>query len=379
MVAVSGRAERSSSALSRARAVAAAADVPGLVLTGPGPVAWASRGMNRPIDRSASVDVVWVAVGADRASVITTEIEAPRLLAEHPVHERGFDLIAVPWWDPVAFVKAATDVIGSPAEAIGADGHPAFGHDLSMQLTTARLQLDAAEQQQLRSLGRDAAAAVQSALRAWRPGETDLTVAARIAAQIEAVGAQAPVLLVGGDERLRRFRHPVAVGQPLHETVMAVLVASRDGLHVALTRYAAAGRLDEQLVADLTRVRRIHRKVLDASRPGTTAGQVLSTLAAGYAEEGFDGAWREHYQGGPIGYAQREFEIAPAQTTSPWWSVPLPAGCAVAWNPSLRGGAKDEDTYLITDDGVEAVTVTDDWPLADDQQPARPAVLVLGA
>ncbi len=379
MSALPGPAEPRSSALSRVRAVAAAAGIPGLVLTGPGTVAWASRGLNRPIDRSASVDVVWVAVGAERASIITTEIEAPRLLAEHPVHERGFDLVAVPWWDPAAFVEAAVDVIGSPADVIGADGHPDFGHDLSVQLTAARLPLDAAEQQQLRSLGHDAAVAVQRALRAWRSGETDLAVAARIAAQVEAVGAQAPVLLVGGDERLRRFRHPVAAGRPLHETVMAVLVASRDGLHVALTRYAAAGQVDERLAADLTRVRRIHRKVLEASRPGETAGQVLAALAAGYAEEGFDGAWREHYQGGPIGYAQREFEIAPGQTASPWWSSPLPAGCAVAWNPSLAGGAKDEDTYLITDDGVEAVTVTDDWPLADDQWPARPAVLVVGA
>ena len=220
---------------------------------------------------------------------------------------------------------------------------------------------------------------MQSALRTWRPGETDRAVAARIAAGVEAVGAQAPVLLVGGDDRLRRFRHPVAVGQPLHSTVMAVLVASRDGLHVALTRYASAGLPDQQLATDLERVRRIHRGALAACRPGVAAGDVLAALAAGYAGEGAEGAWREHYQGGPIGYAQREFEIAPGQVASPWWATPLPAGCAVAWNPSLAGGAKDEDTYLITHDAVEAVTVTTDWPLADDQQPARPAVLIVGA
>ena len=53
-----------------------------------------------------------------------------------------------------------------------------------------------------------------------------------------------------------------------------------------------------------------------------------------------------HYQGGPIGYGQREFEIAPARQPARWWGEQIAADIAVAWNPSLPGGAKDEDTYL---------------------------------
>jgi hypothetical protein len=37
---------------------------------------------------------------------------------------------------------------------------------------------------------------------------------------------------------------------------------------------------------------------------------------------------------------------------------------AVAWNPSLRGGAKIEETYLV-DDGLELLTATPSWPLVD--------------
>jgi hypothetical protein len=105
----------------------------------------------------------------------------------------------------------------------------------------------------------------------------------------------------------------------------------------------------------------------------------LSELAQAYADEGVPDGWQGHYQGGPIGYAQREFEIAPTQTESPWWCTALPSGAAVAWNPSLPGGAKDEDTYLLRDGDPEAVTVNPDWPAADGLFPARPAVLVAGA
>jgi hypothetical protein len=102
----------------------------------------------------------------------------------------------------------------------------------------------------------------------------------------------------------------------------------------------------------------------------------MTELEAAYAAENAEGHWRQHYQGGPIGYAQREFEIAPTQTTSPWIDITLPVGCAVAWNPSVSGGAKDEDTYLTATETPEPITMTTDWPLADEQLPARPGVLV---
>jgi Xaa-Pro aminopeptidase len=251
--------------------------------------------------------------------------------------------------------------------------------DLATALTEARLALDDWEHEGLRDLGRDAARAVQDALRQWVPGGSDRSVAARIAAAVEEAGAQAPVLLVGGDDRLRSYRHPVAVGEALHRTVMAVLVAARGGQHVALTRYVSAGPVDAALAERLAAARGIHRRVLAACRAGAAVGQVVTELAAGYAEAGAEGGWEQHYQGGPIGYAQREFEIAPGQTTSPWWTTVLPAGSAVAWNPSLPGGAKDEDTYLVHEGEPELITTTADWPLADEQLPARPAVLVTGS
>jgi Xaa-Pro dipeptidase len=371
--------EHVQSALGRVRAVLARSGVDGVVLTTPGSVAWVTGGINVPIDRSAGQDVVWLAVGPERACVLTTNVEEPRLRAEHAPADLGLDLRVVPWWDSSALVAASAEVLGTTPGALGSDGHPGFGVDLAHDVTCARLSLDPWEQDRLRNLGRDATTAVESALRAWHPGEEDRAVAARIAAAVELAGAQAPILLVGGDDRLRRFRHPVAVGRPIRDIVMAVLVAARDGQHVALTRYTATEPAAQSLARSLDSVRRVHRRALAASTVGATAGDVLTELAQAYADEGAPEGWADHYQGGPIGYAQREFEIAPTQTESPWWATVLPWGSAVAWNPSLSGGAKDEDTYLIGDRAVEAVTVTPDWPVADRLVPARPAVLVAGA
>jgi Xaa-Pro dipeptidase len=384
-----GRAERHSQSALRANAARdrlaswlASPGVPaGVVLTRPASVAWATGGAAPPVDRSADTDLVWAVFTTTGAGLITTEVEADRIAEEYQPARHGFsELAAVPWYRPEEFARAAEELAGAPASRLAADGHPAFAVDASDDLIEARLALSGPERDELRALGNDAAAALEDALSSWLPGERDLDVQARVAASLEGRGADTPVLIVGGDDRVQRYRHPMAVGAPARQLVMAVVVARRGGLHAAATRFACAGLLPPELRALRARVGRIERDVLAASRPGSSYGQALAALEQGYAREGVAGGWAGHYQGGPIGFAQREFEIAPCQRDSRWYATRIEAGHAVAWNPSLPGGAKAEDTYLVQADGVERVTTGPTWPVEDGDGvvPPRPAVLEVG-
>jgi Xaa-Pro aminopeptidase len=350
----------------------------GLVLTGPAAVAWACGGVAPPVDRAAAVDLVWAVFTAREAWLITTNVEAERVTAEYDPAAHGFASLAeVPWHSPDRFAEVAADLAGLPAADLASDGHPGFGTDVSQDLVALRLALSAAEAADLADLGADAARAVQDSLAHWRPGERDLDIQARCAARLEESGADAPVLIVGGDDRLERYRHPMAVGAPVRHQVMAVAVARRGGLHVALTRFASAGPVDPAQAARHREVTAVHDAVLAACRPGKTYGTVVESLASAYAAVGAEGGWMGHYQGGPIGFAQREFEIAPGQSGSRWYREPVAAGHAVAWNPSLPGGAKSEDTYLVTGDGqLTPVTGAPGWPAEiSERGNSHPAVL----
>jgi Xaa-Pro aminopeptidase len=356
--------------------------VPAIVVTGPGAVAWATGGVAPPVDRTASVDLVWAVITPAESWLVTTNVEAERIKTEYDPAAHGFAGVAeVPWYTPEAFARTAADLAGAPPGRLASDGHQPFGIDASDDLIALRLALSPAEVSDLTDLGRDAAQAVQSALAQWQPGERDLDIQARCAALIESAGADAPVLIVGGDERLRAYRHPMAVGAPVRELAMVVVVARRAGLHVALTRFAAGGRVDPGYAALRGKVLAIEDAVLGACVPGASYGDALEALAAGYAAADAIGAWKGHYQGGPIGYAQREFEIAPGQAESRWYAQPIAPGHAVAWNPSLPGGAKVEDTYLVTGTGqLTRLTDAPGWPqeAADSRRPQRPAVLEVG-
>ena len=356
-------------------------DVAGVVLTGPPAVAWATGAVAPPVDRTAQSDLVWVVTAPAGAALVTTEVEADRVREEYQPGRHGFtDLVAVPWYDPDAFVRAARDVAGVDLGRLATDGHPGFGVDATGELIELRLALSPAEQEDLRELGADAAAALQESLAAWRPGERDLDIQGRVAELLESRGADAPVLIVGGDDRVRRFRHPMGVGAPVRQLAMAVVVARRGGLHAAATRFASAGPPAAEFTALRDRVLRIERDTLAACVPANRYGDVLTVLDQAYAREGAPGGWAGHYQGGPIGYAQREFEIAPGQRDSHWYTTAVADGQAVAWNPSLAGGAKAEDTYLLSPGGLERVTEHKStgpaWPAEDDELvPPRPAVL----
>ena len=103
--------------------------------------------------------------------------------------------------------------------------------------------------------------------------------------------------------------------------------------------------------------------MLAESRPGRTLGEFLEVLAEAYSRQGFPEEWRKHHQGGLTGYRGREVFATPGDPTR------LPRACAVAWNPSVSGGGKSEDTALVSADGVEVVTVTPELGQLDSGRP----------
>jgi Xaa-Pro aminopeptidase len=151
---------------------------------------------------------------------------------------------------------------------------------------------------------------------------------------------------------------------------MAVICARRRGLHACCTRLVAFGApMAEDLAAEAA-VLEVEAAALDATRPGMTLATVLERVQAAYAQVGREGAWREHHQGGLTGYLARERVATPGDGSI------LPAGAAVAWNPSLPG-AKSEDTVLVQADGrLEVVTLDPRWPTTAVSGRSRPAVWV---
>ena len=336
-----GRASRRAEYLARLERVRGVLESRGhaaALLTARRNVAWLTAGAAGHIDQATEASVAAVLITRDDAMVITQNIEAARFGDEELI---GLDLevVPVPWWEPGA-IQAEAQRRGGESTAVVGDA------ELESDLVRLRSVLSHFDRARLATLGREAAVAMEAAMAGAEPGHTEHELAAVLAGSLP--GARVPVVLAAADERIARYRHPLSSDTPIRGRVMAVIVAERWGLHVALTRIREFDPPGADLAGRIEAVKTVQTAMHDRTRPGATFGDVFEAARSAYAAAGYPEEWRDHHQGGSIAYRAREAVATPGDPTV------IEAGMAFAWNPSIAG-AKAEDTIVIADESSPVV------------------------
>jgi antitoxin VapB len=161
--------------------------------------------------------------------------------------------------------------------------------------------------------------------------------------------------LVGADERIRRFRHPVPTDLRWAKTLMIVVCARRGGLIASLSRIICAGEIPDELTQLTKLTAGVQARILTSTKPGMSGSDIFQIAARAYSDAGFSGAELLHHQGGATGYRTRDW-LAHSQCTER-----VQARQAFAWNPSITG-TKVEETCIAFQDSLEIITTTPDWP-----------------
>ncbi len=320
-------------------------------------LSWLGAGLEDQIVRGQDTGFAWGLVTPDGAYIVTSNIEAKRLRAEGGVDELGLEVVEVPWYEG-HFESAIGDICDPGGIANDGSGP---GTDRALELQSLRLRLTAGEQDRIRALGADSCAGLEDAVRMLRSDMTGYEMAAEVQHRLEVKGILPWVLLIGGGERRASFRHPTVSADPLGPDAMVVICGMRGGLNIAATRTASVGAPDADLAARHVIACEAEARAILATRPGSTYGEALQAQIDAYDAAGYDDEWRNHTQGGPIGYGTREFGPGPLSHPDVYTEYPVETGHAVAWNPTVQG-AKSEDTFLVGEDGNEMITNSDTWP-----------------
>lgn len=334
----------------------------------PNSFAWLTGGDN-VVDGEATVGVAAAGYDGETVTVVTNNIEAPRLAAEElpdDVTVETFD-----WYN------------GSLADAVRSESPEPAAADFDVpgfervDASPLRQPLTEADTERYRRLGADAAEIVESVCRDLDPSTTEREAASTLKGRLAARSVDAPVALVGGEERAQQYRHYTPTDRELGAYALVSVTAVRGGLHASLTRTVAFD-VPEWLDERHRSATQVEASALAATqsvgRADGTAAEVFDEIRAAYDEVGHADEWRRHHQGGAAGYAGREW------IATPTLDAPVELPMAYAWNPTVQG-AKSEDTVLVTEDGFEVLTATGEWPtsdvaaVGDDQTFARPDVL----
>jgi antitoxin VapB len=325
--------------------------------------AWATCGAASYINTAATNGEAALLITPTGRYLIANNIEAPRLEQEEKLVAQGWGFVVNRWYESPAAINSLTNGL-----RLGADGPYPGATLLAAEMARIRANLLPEEHDRFRALGRRCAEAMDTAIRAVQPGQTEYQIGARLVFEAEQRGVQAIVNLIATDERIFAYRHPLPTAKPLERYAMLVLCGRQAGLVASITRLVHFGPLPDEIRRKAEAVAQVDATFITATRPGRTLSQVFDAAVSAYAQTGFAEEWHLHHQGGPAGYEPREYVATPGSTD------PVLAGQVYAWNPSITG-AKSEDTILVSDSGNEVLTEIPGWPMISAGGLARPAIL----
>jgi Xaa-Pro aminopeptidase len=316
--------------------------------------AWFTCGGHSYVNTAAETGVGALLIHRDRKLLITNNVEKPRLLEEE-LAGQGFQVEA-PLWAEDALGAALARV--APGEKIASDVPLPGLTECAADIARLRWSLTPEEGERYRALGREVGEALGSAAMSVSPGMTEHEVAAAIAQAHLARGVAPVVILVAADDRLLKYRHPIPTGNQVRRSVMLVACGRRHGLIVSATRIVHFGALPADLRRKHDAVMAVDVAFNANTRIGQRIGDIFKAGLEAYAAQGFPDEWKLHHQGGPTGYAARDYR-ATAQVAD----LVLP-NQAFAWNPSIAG-TKSEDTLIATERGPEIISASPGFPARD--------------
>ena len=339
----------------RVRAFLAQNGLAGVLINRRDNFAWLTAGRDNHVSAGSDAGVVSLLVTPSDRFLLANRIELGRLTDEE-IGDQGWTICSFDWFQPNALLDAVRSIVGDAP--LAADTPLTGTQALDHTFDRIRADLLPTEVIRYREVGKLMTIAIVKACESIHPGMTEHEIAADLGRRVRAQGGQPGVVLIATDERIDKYRHPIATEKKLRNEAMLVLGGSKWGLQVSVTRLVTFHQLSDSVRKKWNDVHQIAAYFTLATRPGRAWSDIFAGATEMYKTLGWENEWPLHHQGGPTGYRGREFtatfhspgEVSPHQ--------------AVAWNPSITG-TKTEDTILVTADGHEFITRHGVWPMVD--------------
>jgi len=344
----------------RIKALLAEKGLDALVLRKGANVAWIIGGRAH-IPTTLELSCMDVIVYPDRIVVVTNKIEAQRLKDEELSGDE--ELIVVNWFE-------GRDAQLPKGPKIGVDGVDGERTNIQGEIENLRRKLNEFEIARLKEIGSDATQALEEAMLDIDSDANEVEVAGEMAEELWERNLEPVVLLVAGEDRIKKYRHPLPTTAKVGNLVMGVICARRKGLIASVTRLVHFGELKSEIRENYIKLLNVESAFLDGTKPGATLADAFKAGQVEYLKQGFErDEWTNHHQGGPTGYLPRDF------TAHEKTNQLIEVRNAIAWNPSAAG-LKVEDTLVVTESGFDFVTGSSEWPCLKIAGRSRPDIAI---
>lgn len=327
----------------------AANDYDGIILGRRDNYTWISGGAKNHVTSNTETGVAYYVIEPERIWLFADSSDLPRMLEEQ--NPLGAEPVLVPWY--MSMEEQLKEKI--QGKKYVSDTGIAGTQNVEEALVDLRMHLSKEEIERYREIGAACAEIVEGICKEAKSGQTEVEIAERLKCRCIEQGISPDCVLVGADERILDYRHPMPTDKKIKKSLMVVLGGEKYGLYISMTRLVYFDEVPEEIKERYQKTQYIFACMQKMMREGMGYAEYFANVQKLYEEAGYAQEWQMHHQGGPTGYGCREFVVVPGLDKK------LHVGQAYAWNPTIQGTKCEETTYL-TDENVEIFTRTKEWP-----------------
>ena len=334
-------------------------DLDAVILNRQDNFAWFTCGGDNRVITTSESGFAFLVITATQKWIVAHSIDLQRFMEEQ-VEGQGFEPVSLLWFEGAPLDKALELVRG---QKVAADVPAPGTRYLGSEITALHTPFTDLELHRLRWVGKTSHKLLTKVAGEILPGMSEMEIAARIQEAYTQQGLTVDVLIVGVDERISRYRHPLPTQRVLEKYALLHPAGRRWGLHANVTRLVHFGQPTEEIQRAVNGVLTIEGRIMGMLSDGMRYADILTAQKQWYAEVGFPDDWKYHFQGGTTGYTLAD------PTHSLKAVATVRNRMAFDYFVTITG-AKAENLSLLTADGLEIVSKGDDWPVKTVQNPS---------
>ena len=251
----------------------------GILLTRQSSFSWYTAGGENFVAINSDSGASSILATPEKDYLISDNIEAPRIQAEEAAG-LGFELAQFEWYQPERKEQIIKDL--TRGGTVATDTGP-----LADEFSQLRYSLTEGEIGRYRWLGKNTGESVSRVCQSLRVGVKESQIAGRLSESLLSKKIVPVVLLVGTDDRIEKFRHPIPTERRLVRYAMIVVCARRWGLIVSMTRLVHLGRLPESLRKKHNAVVQVDATLISHTVPGNLIKEIFEKAVHSYRQVGF--------------------------------------------------------------------------------------------
>jgi Xaa-Pro dipeptidase len=312
----------------------------------------------------------WLTAGADLAGLyardehpaiffnnsqrwlIASNVDAQRLFDEE-INAMGFQLKEWPWIGNRDLLLAEM-VYG---RKVCCDTPFRDCKTVSNYLSGLRRQLSGYETDQMESLGKMVAHALEATGRNISQGDREEEIAGHLAHRLLKHGIEPIYLQVSGDGRSRNYRRRSFGAMKVEKWVVIQATGKKNGLHITASRTVCFGNeIPADIQAEYNAALKMATICLTNASPNERVSTTLEAGRESLLATSFEHEWRNSPPVVLTGREASEIVLTPSSTDR--W---LPNWAAI-WQPRI-GATAVVDTYLLEEGGWKTLTPSTEWPV----------------